>query len=322
MRIALLLSATALATGCSSGNLKTPDLGTPRDMSTPAIAAIRIASATTLANCLAADAAHVYWSDSSSGAPQIVSLPLAGGTATPLVTGGDANACVAVDGDGVYYFEDTKVMKVPLAGGTATPLASGQHLLKNTPLVVSAGNVYWITDVYGNVDAFSGKNAIVRVATSANNATPTVVSADIGINAGGLAVDATTAYYGDGGGLFARTLADPATATKIVQLPINPPAFAVGTGRVLVAEVTTIGAGDIAIYRPDGMGRMQLADQLGKPFAVDDQAAYVGFSGSLERLPLDGSAAVRLGAVSARALALAPGAVIFTDGTALWSAPR
>ncbi len=302
MRIAFLLAAFTVAAGCSSGNLKTPDLGAPLDMATPAIGATQIAPATTLTTCLAADAARV----------------------ATIASGGDPDACVAIDGDSAFFFDGDKLMKVSLAGGTpATPIASGQHLSKNTPLVVSGGYVYWITDVYGDVDAFSGKNALVRIATTpAQSATPAVVNADIGINAGGLAVDATSFYYGDGGGLFARSFADPATVTKIVQLAINPPAFAVGAGHVLVAEVTSIGNGDIALFRPDGMGRMQLASKLGKPLAVDEQAAYVGFSGSLERLPLDGSASIRLGAVSARALALAPGLVVFTDGTALWSVPR
>jgi hypothetical protein len=197
--------------------------------------------------------------------------------------------------------------------------------LKGLPLVVTGDKVYWLSDVYGALDAFSGKIALLSLPTNASpGTTPAIVTADIGINAGGgLAVDATSFYYGDGDGLFARTLTNPAASTTpILKLAINPPAFAASAGRVLVAEVTSVGNGDIAVFRSDGMARTQLANRLGKPLAVDDQAAYVGFSGSLERLPLDGSAAVRLGAVSARALVLAPGLAVFTDGAALWTVPR
>src|SRR4051794_6891375 len=118
MRIASLLAAAAVfAGGCSKGNLKTPDLAmtAPADMTPPAIAATQLAPAATRTNCLAADDTRVYWSDSSGAAPQIVSLPFtgSGATVTALVTGGDADACVAVDGNGAYYFDDGKLMKVP-----------------------------------------------------------------------------------------------------------------------------------------------------------------------------------------------------------------
>src|SRR6266540_3635096 len=118
MRIAFLLAAFTVAAGCSSGNLKTPDLGAPLDMATPAIGATQIAPATTLTTCLAADAARAYWSDRSSGSPQVVSVALAGGSVATIASGGDPDTCVAIDGDSAFFFDGDKLMKVSLAGGT------------------------------------------------------------------------------------------------------------------------------------------------------------------------------------------------------------
>jgi hypothetical protein len=280
----------------------------------------KIADATTLATCIAVDATRVYFSDFSGGTAQILSVPLAGGNPATVASGGDKYACVAVDGAGVYYFDNGSVMKAPLGGGGGTALATGQDLLKGTPLVVAGGTLYWITDVYGTLDGFSGKNAIVRMSTKGGSVD--VIAADVGINAGGLAVDGTNIYYSDNDGLFVRSLANPMTAVKIDQPAITPPAFTVGAGHVLVAEVMSIGTGDVAVMRPDGMGRQVLTTSLGKPFAVDDGGAYIGLSGALERVSLDGATTLQLATVGAKALALATDRIVFTDGATLWSIPR
>ena len=228
-------------------------------------------------------------------------VAVAGGTATQVVAGGDKNGCVAVDGSGVYYFDADKIMKAPLSGGGAAPLAAGQHLLKGAPLVAAGGFVYWVTDVYGNVDAFNGKNAIVRVSTTAGGAVE-VVSAEVVGNPGGLAVDDTNVYYSDQSGVFARALAAPATATSFGQSTMHGNAIAVAGGRLAMAEIIAIGSGDVAVFRTDGMMRVVVSPSLAQPLAVDDQRRlHQRARARSTRLALDGSGATLLGHRSRRA---------------------
>jgi hypothetical protein len=310
------LLALAFVAGCSSSNVNLGDAGAPLDMHIPA--PTTLGSAQTLTNCLAADANFVYWSD---GTPAIMKVPVAGGTPSQVVAGGDKSTCVAVDGSGVYYFDTDKLMKAPLTGGGAAPLASGQHLLKGAPIVAAGGFVYWITDVYGNVDAYNGKNAIVRVSTTAGAAVE-IVSAELTGNPGGLAVDDTNVYYSDQTGVFARPLAMPTMATPFGQSSLHGNALAVGAGHLAMNEIAAIGMGDVAVFRTDGMMRVVVSPSLAQPLAVDDKGVYINDSGSLERLALDGSGPKLLATEPPRAVALSAGTIFFTDGSAIYSLPR
>ena len=314
MRRPRLLLTFALVAGCSSSNLNNNnDAGVPLDMHIPS--PTTLAPAQTLTNCLATDGSFVYWSD---GTPAVMKVAVAGGTATQVVAGGDKNACVAVDGSGVYYFDADKIMKASLSDGGAAPLASGQHLLKGAPIVAAGGFVYWATDVYGNVDAFNGKNAIVRVSTTAGSAVE-IVSAELTGNPVGLAVDDTNVYYSDQSGVFARALAAPATATSFGQSTLHGNAIAVGGGRLAMNEIMAIGSGDVAVFRTDGMMRVVVSPSLAQPLAVDDRGVYINDSGSLTRLALDGSGAQLLATQPPRAVALSGGTIFFTDGSAIYS---
>jgi hypothetical protein len=307
-----LLAALLLA-ACSSSNLGNNDGGAPLDMHIPT--PTTLGTAQTLTNCLAADASFVYWSDST---PAIMKVPVAGGTPAQVVAGGDKSTCVAVDGSGVYYFEADKLMKAPLSGGGAAPLASGQHLLKGAPIVAAGGFVYFITDVYGNVDAFNGKNAIVRVSTTSGGAVE-IVSAELTGNPGGLAVDDSNVYYSDQTGVFARALAAPATATSFGQSSLHGNALAVAAGHLAMNEIADVGAGDVAVFRTDGMMRVVVSPSLAQPLAIDDRGVYINESGSLTRLALDGSGATLLATQPPRAVALAASTIFFTDGSAIYS---
>lgn len=294
-----------------------PDGGGTPDMHITA--PTTLGPAQTLTGCLAVDASFVYWSDAG---PAILEVPVAGGTPTQVVAGGDKNACVAVDGDGVYYFEADKLMKAALTGGGAAPLATGQHLLKGAPLVAAGGYVYWITDVYGDVDAYNGMNAVVRVSTSAASATPEVITATLVGNPGGLAVDDSNVYYSDQSGVFARALAAPATATSFGMSSLHGNAIAVGGGRLAMNEIGGVGAGDVAVFRTDGMMRVVVSPSLAQPLAVDDRGVYINGAGALERLALDGSGATLLATQPPRAVALSGSTIFFTDGTAIYSLPK
>ncbi len=303
--------------GCGSSTTTVPDAAVPLDMHIAA--PTTLGPAQTLTNCLAVDASFVYWSDSSGGSPQIMKVAVAGGTPTQLVAGGDKNGCVAVDGSGVYYFDADKVMKAPLTGGGAAPLLSGQHLLKGAPIVAAGGYVYWITDVYGNVDAYNGKNAVVRVSTTAAATTSEIVTAELVGNPGGLAVDDTNVYYSDQSGVYARALAAPTTVTTFGQSTLHGNAIAVGGGHLAMNEIMSVGAGDVAVFRTDGMVRVVVSSTLAQPLAVDDRGVYINGAGSLERLALDGSGSTLLATQPPRAVALSATTIFFTDGSAIYS---
>jgi hypothetical protein len=314
--------ALLLVSGCSSGTVKVPhpDLAVgPTDMSITA--PTMLASAQTLTSCLAADATSLYWSDQGGGA-RILKLPLAGGTPSTIATGGDKPSCVTVDDSGVYYTDSGALMKVPIAGGPAVPLASGQDFVKGAHIVAAGGYVYWITDVYGNVDAYNGKNAIVRVPNQGGAVE--IVLANVVNFPGGLAVDSSNVYWSDYAGTFAVPLAN-AMATPIVFGPasgLHDASFAVGNGHLAQVEVSGVGAGDVVLYRLDGSGKMVLATMVAQPLAVDDKGVYVKEAGALERLALDGSGALLLATQAPRALVLSTASIYFTDGAAIYSLPR
>lgn len=316
MRLSTTLACSLLFSACADKAQPTPDAAVALDLHVAG--PVQLASAQTLTNCLAVDAGFVYWADAAAGAPAIMKVPLGGGAAVQLNAGGDKNGCVAVDGAGVYYVDGDKLMKAPLGGGGGVALATGQHVLAGAPIVASGGYLYWITDVYGNVDAYNGKNAIVRVATGTAGAVQ-LVSAEVVGSPGALAVDDSNVYYSDGSGAFARALAAPSMVTSFGQSSLHQNPLAVGAGHVAINELMAPGRGDLALFRPDGLGRVVLSPENGRPLAVDDRGVYVNRTGALERLALDGSGAQPLANQAPRALALSADHIYFTDGAAIYA---
>jgi D-serine dehydratase len=160
----------------------------------------------------------------------------------------------------------------------------------------------------------------VRVATSGGAVT--VLAAEVSGGPGGLAVDDTNVYYSDQTGVFARPLAAPASAIAFGQSTLHGNAIALGGGSLAMNEITSIGSGDVALFRTDGMMRVVVSPSLAQPLAVDDRGVYINGAGTLERLALDGSGATLLAIEPPRAVALAPSAIYFTDGTAIYSLPK
>jgi len=101
---------------------------------------------------LATDATTIYFSQTGSGgAPdgRILSIPLAGGSVTELVTGQAQPGPVATDGTNVYWFNqvfdfpNSKTLnQAPAAGGSATVLATGRGF-SMWAFAVSGGFVYF-----------------------------------------------------------------------------------------------------------------------------------------------------------------------------------
>jgi hypothetical protein len=300
--------------GCGS-NLTIPDAGVPLDMQVPG--PTMLASAMTLTPCLAIDSRNVYWSDFGSGAATITSVPLAGGAASTLVAGGDKYGCVVSDGNDVYYADNGNIDKVHFDGSGKTTLASGQHVLGNR--LSFSGSLFFITDVYGNVDAFNGKNAIVEVAPSGG---VSVFAANVVGLPSSLATDGSGVYWSDHAGVYFAPLSNPANLISFGQSTLHDNTVAVGSGRLAMNEVMAIGSGDVAVFRVDGTGRTVVLPSLANPLAVDDRGVYVNHAGALERLAFDGSGAKLLATQTPRALALSADHIYFTDGAAIYSLPK
>jgi hypothetical protein len=210
-------------------------------------------------------------------------------------------------------------MKVPIAGGSPAPLVMSQHFLKGA-IAVAGGNVSWITDVYGNVDAYNGKNAIVSITTSGSAVQ--VVAAIVDGSPNGYAVDAINFYWSDYNGTFALPVANPMATPVGFGSMLHDPAFAVGNGQLVQSESAAPGSGNVVLYRADGTMRTVLLSHPARPLGVDDKGAYVNDAGALERLALDGSGATLLATQAPRALALTTTTIYFTDGAAIYSLPR
>src|SRR5439155_6779305 len=119
-----------------------------------------------------------------------------------------------------------------------------------------------------------------------------------------------------------RPLAAPATATSFGQSALHGNAIAVAAGHLAMSEISAISAGDVAVFRTDGMMRVVVSPSLAQPLAVDDRGVYINGSGSLERLALDGSGAMLLATQPPRAVALFATSIFFTDGSAIYSLPK
>ncbi|MDB4969585.1 MAG: hypothetical protein JWN44_5274 [Myxococcales bacterium] len=318
VRLHILVTTLFAVSGCGSSSVTPADFGVALDMHI--LSPTPLATVQTMTTCLAVDGAAVYWADYLGNVPTIQKASLDGASHQQLAAGGDKNGCVAVDVNGVYYVEGDKIMKVALDGAGAMALALGQHVLRGP--VTAGGYVYWITDVYGNVDAYNGKNAIVRLSTSSAGPVE-VVSAEVVELPGALVVDDASVYYSDASGAWSRALAAPATATAFgAQSTLHTNSMAAGGGRVAVAEVQSPGAGDIALFRTDGMGRVVVSPSVAQPLAVDAKGVYVKGASGLERLALDGSGSTLLASETARALVLSSDRVYFTDGARIYSLSR
>jgi hypothetical protein len=273
-----------------------------------------LAPAQTLTACLAVDASGVYWTDQGGGANKLLKVALGGGAPTTLAVGADATSCVVIDAQNAYFTSGDQLMQVPLSGtGSAQAIASGQHFLGQRPLYAQGGYVWWITDVYGAVDAFNGRNAIVRV--KGGGAVEVMFNGVIG-NPGGLAVDDANFYYSDTDGLFIQPRSGGA-GLMVGTSSIHNNVFAIDSAHMVVAEVPAIAAGDVAVLRLDGMARVIVSPTLATHLTIDESGVYATQANHLVRFTLDGKQTLTLAEAGPRAIALDAGNIYFTDGASI-----
>ena len=111
-----------------------------------------LASGDVTAMAIAVDRTNAYWTTESLNV--LFKVPLAGGTAMPLVKATDGGArFLALDAAAIYYTTATptngKVMKAPLSGGTPVVLADGQAAAWG--IAVDGTDVYWANAGDGTV---------------------------------------------------------------------------------------------------------------------------------------------------------------------------
>jgi sugar lactone lactonase YvrE len=131
---------------------------------------------------LVSDGTNVYWINSND--QSIRSTPVAGGAASLVVDQLVQPGLLAVFGGELYFTTATTIAKVSTAGGTPAPLVSG-FTSPVTALAVDADGLYWTHFTLGTVRRFRfADGALILVAESQANPQ-------------GIAVDASTIYWGN-----------------------------------------------------------------------------------------------------------------------------
>jgi hypothetical protein len=167
---------------------------------------VTIASTTTSLFAIAADAAHVYWTDATqiNNIPvgHVFEAPIGGGTVTTLATvTGFIPVDVSVDANNVYWTNFTitqtqvqsGVMKAPIGGGAVTTLVDGVALANQ-----GLGQYVFSTPVSDGKNVYFGVNNGGLWSVPVNGGNVTVVVS--GVSAGPLAIDPTGSnlFWADG----------------------------------------------------------------------------------------------------------------------------
>jgi hypothetical protein len=168
--------------------------------------------------------------------------------------------------------------------------------------------------MYGNTDAFSGKNALVRV-PAGGGAVDTVFN-DLTGSPGGLAVDASNVYYSDLSGMYVRALAGGA-AMSIGVSNLHNNRFALDDLHLVLDEIGAIGMGDVALLNLDGSNRNVIDMSLATSLAIDHDNIYANAGGKLTRFSLDGKTQETLDERGPRAIALDATNIYYTDGSSI-----
>jgi hypothetical protein len=202
-----------------------------------------------------------------------------------LASGLQEVGCVAVDGASVYWVEGLPgpdfqgaVMKAPIDGGSVTTLASGNGFPWPCHIALDQTNVYW-----GGADAVG-----VRKVPLGGGAMTTIAAT--GSAAGGLAVDATSAYFSsDFDGVFKVPLAGGALEPVGVPGGVD---LAIDSGHVYWAVRTGAQTTDLLFATLEGGANQPLASSLPQvqALAVDSTDVYVVEygAGQVQAIPITG----------------------------------
>jgi hypothetical protein len=183
-----------------------------------------LASAQSYPHHIAVNAEKIYWTNSGTeknsftdGA--VMTMPIAGGSATTLANGLSQVKGIAADAKNVYWassgternnFTDSAVMMMPAGGGAAAiKLASGQAHIND--IAVDAKNIYWTTQ--GTVAKMHTDGTVMMVPIAGG--TPTCLASGR-YYTNGIAVDAENIYWIDKGNAGKRY-----TDGAVMKMPIR-----------------------------------------------------------------------------------------------------
>jgi sugar lactone lactonase YvrE len=160
-----------------------------------------LATLDTQPSAIAVDATGVYWvTMSPAGAPgvpssqsqgTVVSAPLAGGSVTTLATGRTQPQGLSVQGSMLYWVDlDGMIVSLPTSGGMPKTVTGSDLLLQG--MAVDAEGVY--VDEAGSIETFQPTGGMPTTIATAN--------ADYSGVPAGVALDATSVYWGNGNDLL------------------------------------------------------------------------------------------------------------------------
>ncbi|MGK3992303.1 hypothetical protein [Sorangium sp. So ce1024] len=107
-----------------------------------------LASGQAFPSAIEVGARQVYWSNLDDGT--LMTVPIEGGTPTPVVTGQGRIVDIALDESGIYWVDSRNGTVMALRRGSTTPVTLAQGQVNPYSIAVDATSVYWGTNDPGD----------------------------------------------------------------------------------------------------------------------------------------------------------------------------
>lgn len=236
------------------------------------------------------DANNVYWTESYDGAP-VMSVPIAGGTATTLASGRNYPNDIAVDAHNVYWADGDATMYVPIGGGTAVTIAplvspGGGQGPSAIALDPGGADIYWSND-----NEYMG----TLLDTPFDGGTPTTLASSL-VYPNTLVRYGTNLFFSVNGYVLSIPAAGGAVATLASMGGDTAAALAVSSAGIYWTDNDLGGVVTVGL---DGGTATTLATNTIEPSGIAVDGTYVywttyGSPGAVMRLPLAGGTPITM----------------------------